>query len=316
MRRFLSGKRPAPGYSIKSTVASSLWIAVAAALVLLTSGARGGLKDALPLDGETSPANSSIVDYFQDWFSRVSAIQAAQPHWVTPLVTVTPRLEEELRYDQFWESPTGGHTLINYGGGGGKGVEIIPFNPVEVIIGIPSWQTVNTEPQKKGWTDESFLVKYRLLAANEENGDYIVTAFMGLTVPNGSNPISTHHFAYSPTVAFGKGFGDFNVQSTLGVSVPENGGSRVGAGTPILFNTAFQYHMLKYLWPEVETNYTYWPNGEHRDLSQLFITPGLVIGRIPIAGRVGLTVAAGCQVAVTNDPLYHRNVILSARLPF
>ena len=316
MRRYLSGKRPVPGYSIKSTVASSLWIAVAATLVLLTSGARGGPKDALPLEGETSPANSSIVDYFQDWFSRVSAIQAAQPHWVTPLVTVTPRLEEELRYDQFWESLTGGPTLINYGGGGGKGVELIPFNPVEIIIGIPSWQTVNTEPQKKGWTDESFLVKYRLLAANVENGDYIVTAFMGLTVPNGSNPISTHHFAYSPTVAFGKGFGDFNVQSTVGVSVPENGGSRVGAGTPILFNTAFQYHMLKYLWPEVETNYTYWPNGEHRDLSQLFITPGLVIGRIPIAGRVGLTLAAGCQVAVTNDPLYHRNVILSARLPF
>jgi len=117
---------------------------------------------------------------------------------------------------------------------------------------------------------------------------------MGLTVPNDSNPVSTHHFAYSPTIAFGKGFGDFNIQSTLGVSVPENGGSRVGAGTPILFNTAFQYRVLKYLWPEVETNYTYWPNGEHRDLSQLFITPGLVIGRIPIAGRVGLTVGAGC----------------------
>jgi hypothetical protein len=316
MWQHLSGKHPAPASSIKSIVVSSPRIAVAAALLLLATGAHGGPSNALPLDSETSSANNPFVDYFRDWFSRVSAIQAAQPHWVTPLVTVTPRLEEELRYDQFWESLTGGHALINYGGGGGKGVELIPFDPVEFIIGIPSWQTVNAEPPKKGWTDESFLIKYRLLAANEENGDYIVTAFMGLTVPNGSNPISTHHFAYSPTIAFGKGFGDFDVQSTLGVSVPENGGSRVGAGTPISFNTAFQYHVLKYLWPEVETNYTYWPNGQHRDLSQLFITPGLVIGRIPIAGRVGLTLAVGCQVAVTNDPLYHRNVILSARLPF
>ncbi|MGA7274988.1 MAG: hypothetical protein WBX14_09115 [Candidatus Udaeobacter sp.] len=286
------------------------------AVLLVTTVIAGDPKDISASDNEIPSPDNALADYFRNWFSRVTKIQEAQPHWVTPLVTVTPRLEEELRYDQFWESLTGGHTLINYGGGGGKGVELIPFNPVEVIIGIPSWQTVNTEPPKKGWTDESFLVKYRLLAANEKNGDYIVTAFMGLTVPNGSNPISTHHFAYSPTVAVGKGFGDFDVQSTVGVSVPENGGSRVGAGTPILFNTAFQYHVLKYLWPEVETNYTYWPNGEHRDLSQLFITPGLVIGRIPIAGRVGLTVAAGCQVAVTNDPLYHRNVILSARLPF
>ena len=216
MWQHLSGKHPAPAYSIKSTVVSSPRIAIAAALLLLATGAHGGPSNALPLDSETSSATNPFVDYFQDWFSRVSAIQAAQPHWVTPLVTVTPRLEEELRYDQFWESLTGGHTLINYGGGGGKGVELIPFDPVEVIIGIPSWQTVNTEPPKKGWTDESFLIKYRLLAANEENGDYIVTAFMGLTVPNGSNPISTHHFAYSPTIAFGKGFGDFDVQRYSG----------------------------------------------------------------------------------------------------
>jgi len=145
MWQHLSGKHPAPAYSIKSTVVSSPRIAIAAALLLLATGAHGGPSNALPLDSETS-----------------SAIQAAQPRWVTPLVTVTPRLAQELRYDQFWESLTGGHTLINYGGGGGKGVELIPFDPVEVIIGIPSWQTVNTEPPKKGWTDESFLIKISL----------------------------------------------------------------------------------------------------------------------------------------------------------
>jgi len=25
------------------------------------------------------------------------------PHWVTPLATTTPRLEEEYRYDQLWQ---------------------------------------------------------------------------------------------------------------------------------------------------------------------------------------------------------------------
>jgi hypothetical protein len=47
---------------------------------------------------------SSIKDYFVDWFPRVTRIQNEQPHWVTPIVTVTPRLEEEFRYDQFWQA--------------------------------------------------------------------------------------------------------------------------------------------------------------------------------------------------------------------
>jgi hypothetical protein len=257
-----------------------------------------------------------VVSYFSDWFERVSKIQNEQPHWVTPLVTVTPRLEEELRYDQMWENLPGGHTLTSYGGGGGKGLELIPFQNVEVIIGIPSWQTENTSPTKNGWSDESFLLKYRLLSANEQDGNYIVTAFMGLTVPNGSANMTSHHFSYSPTIAFGKGWGDFDFQSTLGTSIPDNGAVATGAGTPVLFNTALQYHLMKYFWPEVEANYTYWPNGEHERLNQLFLTPGLLIGRIPIAGRLGLTIGVGCQIAVTDTPRYHQNYIISARLPF
>ena len=286
------------------------------ALLLLTTAAPCQAEDIAATESGNSSSSNPVTDYFSNWFTRVSKIQAEQPHWVTPLVTVTPRLEKELRYDQMWESLAGGHTLTSYGGGGGKGVELIPFDPVEVIIGIPSWQTRDTSPPKDGWTDESFLIKYRLLSANEEEGNYILTAFMGLTVPNGSDNTTSHHFTYSPTIAFGKGWGDFDFQSTLGVSVPDNGGERTGAGTPVLFNTTLQYRVMKYFWPEVEANYTYWPNGEHEGRNQLFLTPGLVIGRIPIAGRLGLTVGVGAQFAVTDHPLYHRNIILTARLPF
>jgi len=38
-------------------------------------------------------------NFFQRWFSMVSATQAEQPHWITPVVTVTPRLEQEFRFD-------------------------------------------------------------------------------------------------------------------------------------------------------------------------------------------------------------------------
>ena len=138
--------------------------------------------------GTNSGTNSffppSTNGYFGNWFARVSKTQAEQPHWITPLATVTPRLEEEFRYDQSWESLPGGNTRTSFGGG--KGLEIIPAERIELIIGVPAWETQNSTPSKQGWADESFLLKYRLLSANEQQGNYILTAFMGLSVPTGS----------------------------------------------------------------------------------------------------------------------------------
>jgi hypothetical protein len=261
---------------------------------------------------------SAIVDYFVNWFPRVTKIQSEQPHWITPLVTVTPRLEEELRYDQLWQANPHGVATDNFGAG--KGLELIPFQNTEIILGVPAWIAHNghilhgPDVAKDDWADETFLVKYRLLSANEENGNYILTAFMGFSAPTGNRGNSMGHFLFTPTIAGGKGFGDFDVQSTLGITFPNGGEDRLG--WPLAFNTAFQYRILKYFWPEFETNYTWFSKGKRTGQSQLFLTPGLLIGRIPIHERVGVTIGAGYQVAVTDHPTYHNAVILSARIPF
>lgn len=57
--------------------------------------------------------------YFSNWFARVDKTKDEQPHWVTPLATTTPRLEEEYRYDQFWQENAKGVTTDNYDGGKG-----------------------------------------------------------------------------------------------------------------------------------------------------------------------------------------------------
>ena len=310
------GTGSATGFSVLNRPRLRCLVATVSLLLSLNTKALGA--DDAPGASKELPSNSApgnpIGNYFKTWFERVSETQAEQPHWVTPLVTVTPRLEEEIRYDQIWQALPGGHSLISYGGG--KGLELIPAGPVEVIIGIPAYQTEDTSPRKNGWTDQTFLLKYRIASAKEDSGNYILTAFMGLSVPNGSSAFTSHHYGFAPTLAFGKGWGRFDFQSTLAVSVPDNGGDRSGAGTPVLFNIAFQYHVGPFFWPEVEANYTYWPNGKHEGLNQLFITPGLLLGRFPIWGRVGLTLGAGCQVAVTDSPLMHGNIIFSARVPF
>lgn len=292
------------------------FIALAVALVALCLSAD-------PSNAQTSGSKdasfgSAIVDYFADWFPRVTRIQSEQPHWVTPVVTVTPRLEQEFRYDQSWQANRKGVATDNYGFG--KGLELIPAQNVEIILGVPNW-VAHTGAIKHGkgaktdgWADETFLVKYRILSANEEQGNYILTAFMGFSAPTGDDGNSNRHGIFTPTIAGGKGFGAFDIQTTAGIALPDGGLQRLGM--PVAWNTAFQYRICRYFWPEFEVNYTWWPNGEREGETQVFLTPGILVGKIPLYERVGMTVGFGYQVAVTKNPAYNHAAILSGRIPF
>jgi hypothetical protein len=238
---------------------------------------------------------------------------------MTPIVTVTPRLEEELRYDQFWErNPGSGQapgSLNSYGGA--KGLELIPFEPVELIVGIPPYQTRYGAENAKGFNDWSpaFLVKYRFLSANEQHGNYILSGFLALSVPSGLNAFSMKTFGLTPTIAGGKGWGDFDVQFTVGQTFPFSNSRSVG--DPLAINVAFQYHLLKFFWPEFEVNYTHWPNGENVTKNQVFLTPGLILGRVPLFWRFKAVVGVGYQFAASNvHPSYQSNWVLTARVPF
>ena len=258
-------------------------------------------------------ASGPIDALIDNWLAMASRTQADQPHWVTPLVTVTPRLEQEVRYDQFFQSASkNGVATNNFGGG--KGIEIIPEYHTELIVGIPGFLTRTRPRNTDGFADWPFLAKLRLLSANEEHGNYIVTAFLGVSVPTGSNVNGNGHAIFTPTLAFGKGFGDFDLQSTVSVAMSNGGLDRLGL--PVAYNTAFQYRLFRYLWPELETNYTWFSYGERTGKNQLYLTPGIVIGRIPIHNRIGLTIGTGMQVAVTHFRTYNHNYIITARIPF
>jgi hypothetical protein len=310
---------------ILNTIRSLLFRAALATVAFIVTLPAQGRAQSAP-SARSPSLLSPVVDYFADWFPRVTRIQSEQPHWVTPLVTVTPPLEEEFRYDQLWQAQSHGKALDNFGAN--KGLELIPFQNTEIILGVPGWIAHNgalprkpkkgkkpgPKPASDGWADETFLIKYRILSGNEENGDYILTAFMGFSVPTGDDGNSNGHTIYTPTIAFGKGFGDFDFQSTVGVAIPNGGVDRLSM--PLSWNTAFQYRIFRYFWPELEFNYTWFTLGENTGKSQLFVTPGLIIGRIPIHDRVGMTFGAGYQVAVTHHPAYNNAVIATGRIPF
>jgi hypothetical protein len=100
-----------------------------------------------------------------------------------------------------------------------------------------------------------------LLSANEDQGNYILTAFIQMSAPTGFAAITNNVYIVQPTISFGKGWGDFDIQATISeqFAVDSIGfpGSLQAFGNPFLTNVALQYHLLQYFWPELEFNYTY-----------------------------------------------------------
>ena len=263
----------------------------------------GGLWSA-PLLAQSDP--------FSGWFDRSDAAKQDQPHWMTPLVTVTPRLEQEFRSDFVLEPMPSGNDLVNFGNS--KGLELIPYENVEIIFNVPPYIEHNLPKVHDGFGDVSFLGKYRILHRNEENGNYIVTLFFAATVPTGSYSNGSRASVLTPTLAAGKGFGRFDVQSTLGGGLPIS--HQITIGHAIAFNTAFQYHAWQKLWPELEVNSTFYKDGELDGRKQTYLTPGLIAGRFKVAGRVFVAVGGGYQIAATHYHSYNHAAVFTIRFPF
>ena len=144
---------------------------------------------------QREPVSSSpVMDYFANWFDRVAKTQAEQPHWAPPVATTSPYLQEVLRYDIMRESLKSGRTLTIYGSG--KGLEFIPAERLQVIIGVPPGKRKTPPRARTAGRTKGLLVKYRLLSANEQEGNYVLTLFGGLTVPTGSESYTTRHYVF------------------------------------------------------------------------------------------------------------------------
>ncbi len=184
----------------------------------LRLAALGVLLTCLTTIPAVSQSTTSLDDGFlSGWFAHVARTQAEQPHWITPVFTTTPRLEEEFRYDIGLQQTAKGD-VTNYGVS--KGLELIPTEHAEIIISPPPYIAHDNPNVHDGFGDMSFLLKYRLLAGNEEHGNYIITAFLGASIPTGSYTNGARNALVTPTFAFGKGWGNFDIQSTVGVGVP------------------------------------------------------------------------------------------------
>ncbi len=262
-----------------------------------------------------------LTDYLDNWSTRAQAALDSEPIWIPPINTITPRLTQVVRYDQYWQS-TGALASVDTFDAG-KGVEIIPLNSISFSFNLPPYTERNGKGAATGWADwPVVLMKQRVVSAGPADGDYIVTGYLTVQAPTGSAAFTNHSWTITPGLGFGKGWSDFDIEGGVTAALPVAHTSSIG--TAVTTNLLGQYHIGKFFWPEVEFNDTTWSGGSRRGLNELFMTVGSLFGNVPIAENYSLGIGFGYQFALTGrdntapvlNPVYDHNWILTLRLGY
>jgi len=203
------------------------------ALVVLVAGADIG-----------AAGQNAATEFLASWENRVRDTLAQQPSWPIPVVTSSSGLLQVLRTDVVRQIASAGTDTWNYDNS--KGFNVVPWYRVEFDVLAPPYIQHNSAA-KDGFGDFSMLLKYRLAAGNESHGDYSVSFAVTGTLPTGSYKNGSLADTVSPTVCAGKGFGHFDVQSTVGIILPT--GDTAKLGRAVVWNAVGQYQVGKLLWP-------------------------------------------------------------------
>jgi Putative MetA-pathway of phenol degradation len=205
----------------------------------------------------------------------------------------------------------------NYGAS--RGLNLIPGFNSEFDFYYPPYIQHNAKGAKDGFGDVGFLGKYRILSANEKNGNYMLSVQLTATIPTGSYSNGSTDASVSPTLLGGKGFGHFDVISSLGGTLPT--GDTVKLGRSVAWNTTAQYRIHKFVWPEIEDNATFFYGGKNDGKMQNFVTPGITFSKFKFrpqvaSSRAAIAFGGGEQIATSGFHTYNHNLVFTGRLLF
>jgi hypothetical protein len=263
----------------------------------------------------SAAAQGQSAGLFTAWENRVRDTLSQQPSWPIPVVTASSGLLQVARFDLVRQIAPAGTDTWNYDNT--RGFNIVPWYKVEFDALPPPYIRHNSKAED-GFGDFSMLLKYRFAAANEAHGNYSVSFSVAGTLPTGSYKNGSLAATISPTVCAGKGFGRFDVQSTLGAALPA--GDTAKLGRPVVWNAVAQYHIGKLFWPEIESNATFYHGGTNGGRVQNFVTPGLMISKFKLeresSNRLALVFGCGMQIATTQFHTYNHGLVLTTRMLF
>jgi len=285
-------------------------------LAVLAATAARASEDGSAQQGGKSTQNSSAPEekkgpsLLDRWLRMTDKVEETQPDWLSPLATTSGRLKNEIRYDVYDQPTTGGNRQFQLGGN--RGVELITSPRTQVLLGVPTYNITSPNGPPNGFGDLPLQVKFRIASAERTEGNYLLTFILAATAPTGAHRYGSGAGVVMPSLAFGKGWGRFDVQSTVGQSLPTGDTTKIGR--QFQWNTAFQYRTVWKLWPELETNATFYETGKLVGERQLFLTPGIGFGRVHLNRRFRFSAAVGMQIVATEFHTYNHRWIFSQRI--
>ena len=257
-------------------------------------------------------AQQSFKERFVAHNAEVSRLQ---PAWPTPLAESDPRLTQYYRLAFSHEYAPAGTETANIGNGRGGGVTA--WNRCEFDV-MPPGYVQHHSAAVDGFGDLAAQIKVRLVSADAEGGNYIVSALLSRTFPTGSSSNGAQTGVWNPTIAGGIGLSRrIDVETTLGGSMPT--GKIAAQGRTVLWNALVQTRTSRSTWLELENNATYFFAGSHDGRMQNFVTPAaFYILRSPEwqSTHPFLVFSSGMQIATSRLHTYNHNFIGEMRILF
>jgi hypothetical protein len=244
-----------------------------------------------------------------------SSMSALQPSWIVPLVEPDPRLIQVVRVSLSNEYTAARTETVNYGNG--RGVTYVPGDRFEFDYLPPSYIQHNVATAADGLGDTSVLGKFRIASGNAQHGNFALAALLGHSFATGTYKNGALTDCWTPTVAGGRAFGRFDLQTALGGSMPT--GKIASQGRSIGWSAAAQMRSSRSVWFELENNATFYFAGSHDGKMQNFITPAAFYTERRKEWKPAhpfLIFDGGMQIATSGFHTYNHNLISEVRLLF
>jgi hypothetical protein len=232
-----------------------------------------------------------------------------------PLIQTDARLSQSARFS-FSNSYTPSRTrTMNYGNYHTLG--LLLGDRVQLNLIAPPYIQNNSASAPDGFGDTQVEAKYRFVSGNAEHGNYAVTGKLTWNAATGSYQNGAPASFWSPTLAAGRAWGRFDVQTALGGGLPT--GKIALQGRWIDWSTTAQVLVGTRLWLDVENNATFNFGGPFAGKTQNFVTPaGFYVVRRKAwkPTHAVFVLGGGMQIATSGFHLYNHNLIPEVRILF
>jgi hypothetical protein len=259
-------------------------------------------------------AASAQQSFYERFRADNASMAEVQPSWIGPLSQSDPRLGQALRFSVS-NAKAPGAQIVSYGNN--HGISVIADRRFQLEFDPPAYFRNHSAALKDGFGNAGAQVKWRIASGNAQHGNFIVTAILSHDFSPRSYQNGLLTGAYTPTLAAGRAFKRFDVQSTLGGLLPT--GKIPAQGRLIAWNTTAQVHASAHTWFNVENNTAFYMGGPFDGKKQNFIGPAayyMVRRKDWKPSHATVVFDCAMQIATTSYHQYNHNLITEMRVFF